>query len=351
MKRVPRGALPLVLGTAALWLLFQALNPNFLTALNLTNLAGQVAALGVLGTALGVVLLAGEIDLAAGATSGLCAAVTAVLVTRGWNAPGALLAGTLLGASLGFGQGALSAWVRIPSFVVSLGGLLAWQGALLLVLGDTGALNLRDPLLVALAGAFVPVVLVGPVAVMALGFHARHAGLARTALPAVLCGVALVVFAADRGVPLGFLLLVALAWALDVVLRRTRAGRHLVAVGGNAEAARRAGIPVERVRAAAFAVAGALAAWSGVLAASRVLAVHQSSGSGDTLLNAVAAAVIGGTSLQGGSGSAWSGLLGALVVGTIANGLDLLAVGSAAKFMATGAVLLAAVTVDALSRR
>jgi D-xylose transport system permease protein len=159
------------------------------------------------------------------------------------------------------------------------------------------------------------------------------------------------VFSAARGLPLAVILSVGLVAAFDFVLTRTRFGRHLKAVGGNAEASRRAGIPVDRVRLAAFVVGSLLAASGGILGASRLLAVNQSSGSGDLLLNAIAAAVIGGTSLFGGRGSAWSALLGALVIGATANGMDLLAVSSSVKFMVTGAVLLVAATVDATSRR
>jgi D-xylose transport system permease protein len=162
---------------------------------------------------------------------------------------------------------------------------------------------------------------------------------------------ATVVFLRDRGLPLAVVLLVGFVVVLDVATRRTRFGRHLFAVGGNAEAARRAGISVDRIRLAVFTVCSGMAAVGGVLAASRLLAVNQSSGASDLLLNAIAAAVIGGTSLFGGRGSAWAALLGALVIGSIANGMDLLAVQSSVKFMVTGGVLLAAVSIDAVSRR
>jgi len=159
------------------------------------------------------------------------------------------------------------------------------------------------------------------------------------------------VFHADRGLPLAVVLAVGIVAAVDLLVTKTRFGRHVLAIGGNAEAARRAGIPVDRTRVAVFALTSALAATGGILGAARLLAVNQSSGSGDLLLNAIAAAVIGGTSLFGGRGSAWSALLGALVIGSTANGMDLLAVSSSAKFMVTGGVLLVAATVDAGARR
>jgi len=150
-----------------------------------------------------------------------------------------------------------------------------------------------------------------------------------------------------EGVPSAVLVLLGFVIVFDLITRRTRFGRYVFAVGGNVEAARRAGINVDRIRIAIFALCSTLAASGGILAGSRLLAVNQSSGSGDVLLNAIAAAVIGGTSLFGGRGSTWSALLGALVIGSIANGMDLLALASSVRFMVTGAVLLLAVTLDA----
>ncbi|HEX8538423.1 MAG TPA: sugar ABC transporter permease, partial [Cystobacter sp.] len=170
----------------------------------------------------------------------------------------------------------------------------------------------------------------------------------------IICGAvvaAVSIFTRDRGLPLATLIFAGVVVALELLLRNTRFGRHVFAVGGNAEAARRAGIRVEFIRITIFAMGSTLAAAGGMLAASRLLAVNQSSGSGDVLLNSIGAAVIGGTSLFGGRGSAWSAILGALVIGSIANGMDLLAFSSSVKFMVTGSVLLVAASVDAVSRR
>jgi D-xylose transport system permease protein len=172
----------------------------------------------------------------------------------------------------------------------------------------------------------------------------------RIAVAAALVLAAIGVLNADRGIPAAVLILLGFAVALDYVVRRTRFGRYILAVGGSAEAARRAGISVNGIRIAVFGLAGGMAACGGVLAASRLLAVNQSSGGSDTLLNVIAAAVIGGTSLFGGRGSVWSAVTGALVIGSISNGMDLLALPSSIKFMVTGGVLLAAVTIDALAR-
>ncbi|HEY0097021.1 MAG TPA: sugar ABC transporter permease, partial [Archangium sp.] len=260
--------------------------------------------------------------------------------------------------------------LRVPSFVVTLAGLLGWQGALLYVLGETGTVNLNDDALIALAGTFFEPGIAWTVTVLAIALQVivvlvgrrrrAAAGLPLEPWRSTVVGVvapsavlvaAMTVFTLDRGLPLAVVIFVGLALVLELVLRHTRFGRHLFAVGGNAEAARRAGIPVQGIRVAVFTLASTLAAAGGILAASRLMAVNQSSGSGDILLNAIAAAVIGGTSLFGGRGSAWSALLGALVIGSISNGMDLLALSSSVKFMVTGGVLLVAASIDALSRR
>lgn len=363
-------SLPVLLGLILIGGIFASQNENFLSARNLTNLVLQIASMGTISVGVVLVLLLGEVDLSVGAVSGLSAAAMAVLnVHHEKSAPLALLAAVATGALIGLFQGLWITRFRVPSFVVTLAGLLAWQGALLWVLGSTGTVNVYDPVISALAGTFLPPWLGWSVA--ALGAFAAVAGqvltlrrrtkagleaaskgalFARSALVIALVGAASAVLHADRGVPLALLLLVGFVLGFDLLLRRTRFGRHVLAVGGNAEAARRAGIRVDAVRVAVFGLSGALAACGGVLATSRLLAVNQSSGGGDVLLNAIAAAVIGGTSLFGGRGTVWSALTGALVIGSISNGMDLLALPSSVKFMVTGAALLLAVTIDALAR-
>jgi D-xylose transport system permease protein len=373
------GPLPVVLGLILIAAIFQLANPHFLTPLNLTNLMVQIAAVGTIAVGVVLVLLIGEIDLSVGAVSGLCAAIMAVLsVKLGASAPTAIGVGVLAGAAIGLLQGSWVAKLHVPSFVVTLAGLLGWQGALLYVLGDTGTINLADPLITGIANARVPVAigwLVCGLAIGAYGFSVlreRHqrirAGLAsdplavavgRIGLVAIGVLVAIGIMSVDRnpggdvpirGVPSAVLFFIGCIVVFDLITRRTRFGRSIYAIGGNVEAARRAGIPVDRVRVAVFALSSALAACGGILAGSRLFAVNQSSGGGDILLNAIAAAVIGGTSLFGGRGRVWSALLGALVIGSIANGMDLLAFASSIKFMVTGAVLLMAVTIDAYTR-
>jgi D-xylose transport system permease protein len=365
------GSLPVVAALILIAIVFQSLNPNFLTPRNLTNLVLQIAAMGTISVGVVLVLLLGEIDLSVGAVSGLCAAVMAVLNVKA-GLPGALAVGVgiLAGAGIGLLQGVWITRFRVPSFVVTLAGLLGWQGLLLWVLGDTGTVNLTDPAITNLAGIFLGprlgwLVGLGAVAVFlaslsrargrrvaaGLGVGTTGALVARIVLVGGGILLAIAVLDAGRGVPLAMLILLGFVVAFDSVTTRTRWGRHVFAVGGNAEAARRAGIAVDRVRVLVFTLSAILAACGGILAASRLLAVNQSSGSGDVVLNAIAAAVIGGTSLFGGRGTIWSALLGALVIGSISNGMDLLALASSVKFMITGGVLLAAVTIDAVSRR
>ncbi len=366
------GSFPIVLGLGVIWLIFWLANDKFLSPLNLTNLVLQIAALGTLAIGIFLVLLLGEIDLSAGMVSGLCAAIMAVLnVKAGVPGPLAVLAGILVGMGIGLFQGMWITRLHIPSFIVTLAGMIGWQGTLVWVLGSTGTINLRDAFITGLAGTFFKDIWVGALlgAALVIGYAAfklldRHRRLAaslpaasvqtllgRVMLVAVIITGALLVFYMDRGLPLAAVIFVGLVILIDWVTKRTIYGRHIYAVGGNAESARRAGIQIDRVRISVFMLASTIAAIAGVLAASRLLAVNQSSGGSDFLLNAIAATVIGGTSLFGGRGSAWSALLGALVIGSISNGMDLLAFESSLKFMITAAVLLAAVTVDAVTRR
>jgi D-xylose transport system permease protein len=374
------GPLPVLLGLVLIAIIFQAANSNFLTPLNLTNLLTQISALGVMSVGVVLVLLIGEIDLSIGAVSGFTAAIMAVLsVKMGVPAVIAVLAALLTGFLIGLLQGWWFARLHVPSFVVTLAGYLGWQGALLYVLGNTGTINLTNPFITGLANTRLPVIAGWVLAALfVIGFaliqlteyrQRRNAGLplqpaavaiSRVVLVAVVTLGAVGLMNINRnprtdgpliqGVPSAVLFFVAIVIIFDYITRRTRFGRHIFGVGGNVEATRRAGINVDRIRIAVFALSATLAAAGGILAGSRLLAVNQSSGSGDILLNAIAAAVIGGTSLFGGRGSTYSALLGALVIGSISNGMDLLAFSSAVKFMVTGAVLLLAVTLDAYTR-
>ena len=360
-----------LLGIAVIWTIFQIANDRFLSAVNLSNLTLQIAATATISIGVVLVLLLGEIDLSVGAVSGLAAGVMAVLsVQHGWAPVLGIGAGLAVGVAIGAFNGFIVTRFGVPSFVVTLAGLLAWQGALLWVLGDTGSVNLPPSLITDLTTTFFdPVIgwILGAAAIVAyaasrLAVRRRReaAGLGVSPLSglalqlgviAVAVIAAVAILNADRGVPLAAVIVVVLMILFTFITERTRYGRHIFAVGGNEEAARRAGINVNRIKVSVFTLASMLAAAGGILAASRLLAVNQQSGSGDVLLLAIAGPVIAGTSLFGGRGYIWSALLGAVVIGSISNGMDLLALDSDVKFMITGAVLLGAVTIDAITRQ
>ena len=373
LRRLARGELASVrvlLGIAVIWTIFQIANDRFLSAVNLSNLTLQIAAVATISIGVVLVLLLGEIDLSVGVVSGLAASVMAVLsVQHGWPPVIAIFAALAVGAAIGLFQGFVITAFGIPSFVVTLAGLLGWQGALLWVLGDTGSINLPPNIITDLTSTFFdPAVgwILGIAGIVAyagsvlmarrrrestgLGVEPFGGAVARIVLVAAAIVAAVLILNADRGVPLAAVIVIVLMIAFTFVTERTRYGRHIFAVGGNAEAARRAGIRIRRIRLSVFVIASTLAAAGGVLAASRLLSVNQQSGGQDLLLLAIAGPVVAGTSLFGGRGFVWSALLGAIVIGSISNGMDLLGLDSDVKFMITGAVLLAAVTIDAATR-
>jgi D-xylose transport system permease protein len=366
------GSLPVVLGLIVVAIIFQAASARFLSPQNIFNLSQQVASTGVIALGIVFVLLIGEIDLSAGSVSGLTSATMVVLYSNfGWDPRLAIFCALVLGAAIGLLHGVIFTKLGIPSFVLTLGGLLTWQGAQLLVLGDEGTINVPyDGVIASLANTILPAWIGYGIAAVYLAIVLtllfRDARLrVRMRLPArpltgrlLLAGAittlilgATFVFSLWRGISLVFLIFVGLTAAVDVVLATTTFGRKLFAVGGSADAARRAGIGVDRVRIAAFVICSTFAAFGGVLAASRLFAVNQASGGSDTLLNAIAAAVIGGTSLFGGRGTGYSALLGMLVIGSVSNGMDLLNQPSDVKYVITGIVLVAAVVIDSVARR
>ncbi|QAV71009.1 sugar ABC transporter permease [Salinibacterium sp. UTAS2018] len=367
------GAIPVVVGLALIWTIFQILNPTFLSSANLVNLAMQSAALGTIALGVVLVLLLAQIDLSVGSLSGLAAAILAVTFTQlGWPLIAAIAAALAAGALFGLFYGFLLTRFGVPSFVITLAGLLGVLGLQLWVLGKLGSINIPfDSWIVQFAQlmflpAWLSYVLAGVATLVYVGAHLSHAnrrsraGLLPESRTAILLRGALMIVAllfgawylnTDRGIGLMFLLFIVLVVAVDFALKRTRWGRSIYAVGGNVEAARRAGIRVDRVYISVFMVSATLAALGGILAASRLAAANQSSGGGDTNLTAIAAAVIGGASLFGGRGSAWSALLGIVVIQSISSGLTLLSLDSSVRYMVTGAVLLLAVIIDSMSRR
>ncbi|MFJ4840838.1 sugar ABC transporter permease [Streptomyces sp. NPDC088746] len=367
------GMLPVVAGVVVIWTIFQSLNRTFLSSTNLVNLSFDMVSLGVIALGIVCVLLVGQIDLSVGSVSGVAAATTGVVMVRHEQSVWlAVLIAAGVGALIGWVYGQILNRFGVPSFVVTLGGLLAFLGTQLWLLRGQNAINLPyDSALVKFAQVwFVPDALAYALMLLTAGGFlavglARSRSRRRAGLSSVsprwlavqsLALAAALLFAAyylnrTRGVPWMFVLFVVLVLVLHYVLTRTGFGRSLYAVGGNAEAARRAGIDVRGVYTAAFVMCSTLAATGGVLAAARLAAANQSTGTSDVNLNAIAAAVIGGTSLFGGRGSAFAALLGVLVIQSISSGLTLLNLDSSYRFIITGCVLLVAVALDSAARR
>jgi D-xylose transport system permease protein len=367
------GSLPVVAGLIIIWTIFQVLNPNFLSSRNLVNLTMQSAAVGTIAIGIVLVLLIGEIDLSVGSVSGVSAAILAVLfVQTGWPLPLVLLVSLGTGAVIGLLYGLLYTRFGVPSFVITLAGLLGFLGLQLWVLGRVGSINIPDTTWIVQFGTqmFLPpwlsYVLIGLAVVayawqlLAQARRRNDAGLeamstnvivVRVVGMALVLGIAAFYLNLSRGVGVMFLFFLVLVTVMHFVLTRTRWGRAVYAVGGSVEAARRAGIRVNRIYISVFVLCSVFAATGGIMAAARLQAANQSSGGGDINLNAIAAAVIGGTSLFGGRGSAYSALLGVLVVMSISNGLAILNLEAYVRFMITGAVLVLAVIIDSLSRR
>jgi D-xylose transport system permease protein len=366
------GSIPIVVGIIVIAIYFQARNSNFLTAGNFVNLIAQMAAIMIIGTGIVFVLLLGEIDLSVGYVSGMGGVITALLLEPGKNVPTsvAVALGIGTGIAIGLLQGFFVARVGVPSFVVTLAGLLGWNGVLLQIIGSSGTIVIQNTFVNGIANQYMSHGLAWIVAILAVAAYAfralanvyrrREAGLpndpwafviGRIVVIAVAAIATVVIANSDRGLPYVTLIMLGtyVIWAF--VAERTRFGRHIYAVGGNAEAARRAGINVANIKIAVFAISGGMAAIGGIVLASRLSSVDTSTGGGTILLYSIAAAVIGGTSLFGGRGTIKSAFLGAIVITMIDNGLGLLNVSAGTKYIVTALVLLAAVTLDSLSRR
>ncbi|MFU8825155.1 MAG: sugar ABC transporter permease [Yoonia sp.] len=367
------GMLPVIVGLVLISTAFTMINPVFLAPNNLVNLLFDAAAVGLISLGVVFVLLLGEIDLSIGSMSGLASAIVGVLwVKTGLPLPMAIAGALVAGVVMGLVYGGMRNKFEMPSFVATLAGLLALLGLQLYILGPSGSINLpySSPLVrfgqILIMPAWLSYTLaVLPGALMVFfGYQTIQrrsaANLSSTGLSVVLLKagiltaallVAVMYLNQGRGVPWMFGVFVLFVAIMNYALTRTKWGRSMFAVGGNAEAARRAGINVSRIRLSAFVLCSTFAALGGVFAASRLASASQQAGAGDVNLNAIAAAVIGGTSLFGGRGSAWSALLGVLVIMAISNGLTLLNLSSSLRYMITGAVLAIAVIVDSLARR
>jgi len=373
------GILPVVAGLLLVSVLFQIANDRFLTAGNLVNLLVQAAVFSLLAMGEVFALLLGEIDLSIGFVAGLSAVVMAELVqpARGWPWWAAILAALVVCALIGALQGSLITRIGLPSFVVTLSGLLFWQGVMLYILGSGGSILIQDDVinnigsgtLSRIGGWVVMLVVVGIFGIQTWRRDARRRAAGLMAAPqsltiakivaVLLAGVALVLLCnADRGffvpvygVPWVILLVFGVAALWTFVLGRLKFGRYIYAIGGNAEAARRAGINLKMIRTTAFMLCSFTAGIAGVVYASRLRSISTALDGGTLVLYSVAAAVIGGTSLFGGRGKAMHGVIGGIVIAAIDNGMGLLGFSAAAKYIVTALVLLIAVTIDAVARR
>jgi D-xylose transport system permease protein len=368
------GNLPIIIGLVVIVAVFTYLSPVFLSPRNFVNLLLQMAQITVIAIGIVFVLLLGEIDLSVGFVSGVAAVIMARLsVEQGLPWYVAIAGALVVGLLIGLIQGTIISRFRVPSFVVTLAGNLIWSGTVLILILGRGTLRVDDPAIRAVANEFLPdpvayalavVFIAGYAATLLAQRRSRQAAdlpvipvtilAARVVLVAVLVLGAVVYASLDRGVrgvPYAAVLMAVLLVAWSFVANRTGFGRHVYAIGGNAEASRRAGIPVERIRTAVFVIAGGMAALGGIVGASRLQSVDPSVGGGGLLLSAIAAAVIGGTSLFGGRGKVTSALFGALVITSVDNGMGLLNFSAGVRFVVTGLVLLAAVLVDSLSAR
>lgn len=382
------GSLPIILGLVVIAIIFQSANQNFLTPRNLVNLVVQMAGITVIAYGVVFVLLLGEIDLSVGYVSAVGGVSTAIILRDSltnpnlawvdwWNVIPIALGITAL---IGLLHGLLITFFQLPSFIVTLAGLLAWNGVVLIIIGPGGTVNIQNPVVRNLASDLLSPTATWLVIAIFIGLFALNefwtrrnrekAGLRAKPISIMIVQIGLIaavglvmgyIFNINRalnaqaqpieGMPVVAVIMLVLLVVLTFVAERTRFGRYVYAIGGNKEAARRAGIRVERIRVIVFMIASVMAGCGGIILASRLKSVATDAGGGSLLLFAIASAVIGGTSLFGGRGKVSSAVLGALVVASVENGMGLIGLTSGEKFIITGLVLLAAVVIDALSRR
>ena len=370
------GSLPIIVGLALIVIVFGLAEEVFISPRNFTNLLLQMSGIATIAIGIVFVLLIAEIDLSVAFVSAVGGVIVVMLLRPddpGFPWPLAIGLALLATTAIGFSTGLLVTKAGVPSFVVTLAGLLIWSGVVLTLTtqaSTSGTIRIQDDTVIDIAGAFLTDIqgwLLGILSVLVFAgtqlrttFVRRSRGL--VVKPFVIVAMQIVGLTAvvawavwyanrDRGVPFVMVILLVFLVFWSFVAARTAFGRHIYAVGGNPEAARRAGINVDRIRIAVFMIAGFMAGAGGIILASRIRSVSTGTGGGNLLLNVIAAAVIGGTSLFGGRGRPVNALLGALVIASVANGMDLLGLASGTKFIVTGLVLLAAVLVDSLSRK
>jgi D-xylose transport system permease protein len=367
------GAVPVIVGLIIIWAIFSVLNSNFLSAENLSNISVAMVGTGMIAVGIVFVLLLGEIDLSVGSVSGVAGSIAAVLsVNHGMSEWLAVLLAIACGAVIGVAHGFFFARIGAPAFAVTLAGLLFWQGLMLQILGPDGTINLNSDGLIAqltsyyfsdVAAAYgLALVAVAAFFLSSFVDSRRRAAagvpsrplseiLLRTVVLAAIAFAAAAMFNQYKGLPLALVIFLAVLVLTDFITRRTAYGRKIFALGGSVEASRRAGINVTMVRVSVYAIAGTFAAIGGLFLASKIAAANQGAGSGDLLMDSIAAAVIGGTSLFGGRGRTWNALLGVMVITSIQYGLALQGISTPIQYMITGGVLLATVCIDSISRR
>jgi D-xylose transport system permease protein len=368
------GLLPVLIGLGGITLYFWSKSHVYVSAVNFNNLVAQMAGVAIIAMGVVFVLLLGEIDLSVGYVAGVGGVTVALLQQpeKSYQVAGltAILLAVAVGAAIGAFQGSFVALIGVPSFVVTLAGLLAWQGVVQKAIGDQGVITIQSNTvndvanylfserwgwaLAAVASlGYAGSVVFGVISRRRAGLRAQHPVLLLLRVVAVAALSFFVAGVCNRagGVPFPGVLVAALLIFWTYIATRTTFGRHVYAVGGNAEAARRAGISVKRIRIIVFMISSAMAALGGVVFAARLTSVDLNAGGGTILLDAIAAAVIGGTSLFGGRGRVRDAVVGALLIAAIANGIDLVGYSSATRFIVTGLILLAAVTLDTVLRR
>lgn len=362
--------LPVLLSLVLIWIIFDVVNTNFLSGRNLSNLILQIAEIGMLAIGETFILLLGEIDLSIAAISGVAGAVLALFAANNANPWVSILAAIATGVLIGAFQGLWVTLIGVPAFIVTLAGSLGYLGILLFLIGQEGTVPIMNQTLLNITAAYLTpwegwivavlvVLLYGGASLRTtltrskLGLHGASVtqSLLKTVLLLVVAIVVVLTLNSYQGIPVaGFILFVAVAF-FAYITKSTSFGRHVYAVGGNAEASRRAGISVRKMKIIVFTLSGTLGAIGGIIGASRLGSASTSAGGGDLLLDSIAAAVIGGTSLFGGRGSVWNALAGAIVIGSIENGMDLLSAPSSTKYLVEGGILLLAVTLDTFTRR
>jgi len=372
LKSGDLGSWPIFFGLMVIVFIFQSQNSNYLTPRNFVNLFVQMAGITVIAIGVVYVLLLGEIDLSIGYVS----AVAAVFMTlrlrppNSWYWLAAIIAALAVVALIGILQGTIITKFRLPSFIVTLAGFLVWNGVVLIMIGGGGTVIIQDNIVIGIANFFLPTTLGWILAIALVVFYAasrimgwrgrQQRGVSKTPFVIVIVQIVLVglviffvtyIANQDRGVPFVVVLLLVLLVGFTFLAERTKFGRYVYAIGGSAEAARRAGINVDRIKIYVFMISSIMAGMGGIVLASRLRSVDTAAGGGNLMLNSIAAAVIGGTSLFGGRGRVMSAFIGALVIASVENGMGLLGLSSGVKFVITGLVLLLAVLVDALTRR